>query len=538
MDGVDPKSKIRQGSARHPPAIATLPAAIVEGNLPLVLKLMETVTDEFKVAKQKREKSKSTETPHQNIVDLVLSICCDNADRGCTDVLKYVLANGAKPNPATIRQDKSTPLLRTLHCYDKLNPDSTNRVNDEVLRGQRIKDCAKLLIEKGADVHAKDQHGQTALFRAVLLQTHLPAQQCAGCTIAELLLQHKSDVNATDSNGRTVLFAAIWRNHVSVVRSLIGKGVNLGQTDERGRTVWHHLAGDPDRVWDHDSMTIAELLLSWHTATNCLGARDEQRKTCLHWAAATGSSALAKRLLDHPSVDINALEYRFRTPLWVAVKYNRKDVVDVFLDHETKVAGIDLDANQGWTPLHIACHTHSSIEIVQRLLEKKADPNRRTQTGKTPLHIACEAGNQQAVESLLNQKSVRTNIVDNYGNTPLLGAALGGHGTIVDLLAPWTKKHIESLSPDAKSAADKFSATILNFGRDFTNGKYRRTEKVFDVLYSDPRKSSPKCSPISTLCKTNGSTKFRWIHLPVVRTVMVQTLSDYETLTDPNTLRF
>jgi ankyrin repeat protein len=87
----------------------------------------------------------------------------------------------------------------------------------------------KLLIAKGADLHAKSERtgGRTRLQMACV----------AGETdIVNLLLSAGEDVNLKDERGGSLLAIAAWLGHTNVVELLIAKGADINVTDNEGRT--------------------------------------------------------------------------------------------------------------------------------------------------------------------------------------------------------------------------------------------------------------------------------------------------------------
>jgi len=85
----------------------------------------------------------------------------------------------------------------------------------------------KRLLEKGANINAKDNIGWTPL--------HFAAYH--GITdIVRLLLEHGADINARDADGLTPLHIAAALGHVDAVRLLLRKGADPGARDNRGRT--------------------------------------------------------------------------------------------------------------------------------------------------------------------------------------------------------------------------------------------------------------------------------------------------------------
>ncbi len=74
------------------------------------------------------------------------------------------------------------------------------------------------LLERGADVDARDRYGQTAL----MLAAHAGHQE-----VVEILIAHQANLNITAKFGLSALMLAIVAGHWSVARVLAKAGTNL-----------------------------------------------------------------------------------------------------------------------------------------------------------------------------------------------------------------------------------------------------------------------------------------------------------------------
>ncbi len=83
-------------------------------------------------------------------------------------------------------------------------------------------DTVKFLLDRHADVNAKNKKGQTALIAAVAEKdTHEAGK------IVRLLLAHGADAGAKDNNGNTALTLARKNGYEDVVRLLQKSGPNI-----------------------------------------------------------------------------------------------------------------------------------------------------------------------------------------------------------------------------------------------------------------------------------------------------------------------
>ncbi len=86
--------------------------------------------------------------------------------------------------------------------------------------------------------------------------------------------------------------------------------------------------------------------------------------------------------------------------------------------------GID---EYGRTPLHYAC-LKGDDELVQKLVEEKADINLADDNGMTPLHFAAQERRIEIVELLL-RAGADPNRYDAHGNGPLFTAVMNSRDT-------------------------------------------------------------------------------------------------------------
>lgn len=104
--------------------------------------------------------------------------------------------------------------------------DTTPATVEEIL-ARRV-EAVKFLLEKGANINARDLEGRAAIHYAVIERQE---------TMARILIENMADIEATDQIGRTALHYAVIHKNEPIIKLLLEVGgSNIGCLDVGGRT--------------------------------------------------------------------------------------------------------------------------------------------------------------------------------------------------------------------------------------------------------------------------------------------------------------
>ena len=348
-------------------------------------------------------------------------------------------------------------------------------------------ECTKLLLLVDASVHhVSEEGGET------------PLHQAAGkgnTKVMLALLDKGADIEAKNTTGNTPLHSASLNGHTGTVETLLAKCANVRAMDNDGWTPLHSAS------MNGHTGTVAALL----TNGADVGATTERRKTALHHAASAGHTAALVMLLEK-GANIEAKSDRTWTPLLYATNGIHPATVTVLLNHGANVDAqedpFDFDFDQvamysnleysGYTALILAAvaddpdtvralldagaeirmfcdgddhFTDTAYDVASKWVpwdrcdhdagKVKADAALMARLEPWPLPHAADVGDTAKAEALLaaganiettascvnvmeRANASRMRPVDincgGGGRTPLHRAACNGHTTMVDML--------------------------------------------------------------------------------------------------------
>lgn len=341
---------------------------------------------------------------------------------------------------------------------------------------------ANLFVRLGADIHAEDMDGHTALSKAissgpemveaVIVETNVQTRDSQGRTplhiavlnkapepIINYLISRKADINARDKNGDSPLHIAVRGNDRASGEILLAYGGDVFNPNVSGESALKialaRMGGRQDWVLnsavikstDGAGNTPLHLAAEWQLAQvvtfigekgGDLDARNANGETPLFSAVKADSSETLRTMLS-PSAerraDINARDFLGNSALHACIRWSAPRAAEALLDYDARSNSkrlINARNLAGKTALHEAART-GNLAFLRTLLAAGADINAADESGRTALTDAIKANREDAIRLLLDRKASPV-IQDMYGRNALHEAVDNSSPEIVALL--------------------------------------------------------------------------------------------------------
>lgn len=325
-------------------------------------------------------------------------------------------------------------------------------------------ELVQLLLNAGANVHATDRFGSSAL-SALMSFEWTSEESDLKFKIAKLLLAANAEINSVDEEGNSVLTKAALnpRLPIKMIQLLLDRGADVNSINKIGDSALLLLI-ENYRLWSGRDQDLArrkiKLLIKKganihikNTKEGCtplqLSIRNDIREisellilggaevnsiskceiVSLSEAASNDSAATVKLLLNHGSLEINAQKEN-GTPLINAAQNGNFSLVKLLITHG---ANINVQhAAEGCTALYYTAR-HGSSTITKYLIDQGAVVETKTPCKNSVLLAAVISDSYSTVKLLLDS-SLKAINGQNDSGTPLTVAASYSSQAILPLL--------------------------------------------------------------------------------------------------------
>lgn len=341
-------------------------------------------------------------------------------------------AGAAGMNP--LEESASAPASVEVTIAPSYNEESTKTLIAELNKGYRRAhpEMIQKLLNEGADVNRKNQHGETALMFAVYYQRLGMVQD---------VLNGGAMVDLQNNKGQTALNAAVCKNRLDIVQYLLDKNANILINNVLIDAVYQ------------ESLDMIELLL--------------------------------KR-----GANVNAQDENGRTALMVAVEKNHYNMAH-FLLQSGAVDSINVQDKYGKTTLMLTLLNHHPYEIFKLLIENGADVNIKIKGLPLLIYIIDKFFRDRNIEnvvyeqmlnSLLNASDINVNAMGSYKETALMLASLfRGLETVQRLLEKGARVDLQN----------QHGQTALDFAQEEYERikEINKTKKKSGMMHMDEEES-------------------------------------------------
>ena len=232
--------------------------------------------------------------------------------------------------------------------------------------------------------------------------------------IVQVLLNSSADVEKSPLDGFRPLHHAVQNGDGKLASMLLKHGADVNSQAGFMRNTPLQLAVINGNIWN------VKLLLE--NAAN-VGQTNADGTAPLAVAVLRNECAIARELLWYEAEVNQVVASSGFTPLHYAVLHGRFEMVNVLLEGRAEV---NVLSHSDETPLHIAART-DNVVLVLHLLEFGASIDSPGESDNTPLMVAVLAGQVAAMDTLL-QHGADANRLNGYGYSALhLAAAHGMH---------------------------------------------------------------------------------------------------------------
>lgn len=249
--------------------------------------------------------------------------------------------------------------------------------------------------------------------------------------LAKILIDRGADINARDADGGTALIEACKKGNIELAKILIDNGANVNARDMYGNTALIYTCKGEDEI------ELAKILIEAGATVNAV---NRSMDTALKEACEKENKELAKILIKE-GADVNLknkvgrIAFDFidsisvKRELGLYSKQYMDEEVQKEVDKENSMnvaKGKAKDESKdievldffGDTALKKACKAGDMIQ-VKKLIEAGADINVVCGDGKTVFMWACEQKNEELIKALLDGSRVDAYAVDRDGKRTL-----------------------------------------------------------------------------------------------------------------------
>ena len=232
----------------------------------------------------------------------------------------------------------------------------------------------QFLLDASTDANHDSSAGYTPLHIAVTK---------GSIDIVTRLLDQEVNINSVTIDGKTPLHIAVEKDHEVIIQKLLEKNADPRLKDAPGNTSLHLAVRMKQKTRSEHVKAGASYTSPFPTAYH----------TC--------SIQTVRAIIDH-GADVNAVNNRGQTSLWLACVDGQDSFVKILLNTEGDPSTADKD---GDSCLHAAVHGQCSSETIQEILDHGAHINAVNKDGATPLLLACSTANEEAMKLLLKAKA-------------------------------------------------------------------------------------------------------------------------------------